>query len=104
MQPETTPHPKHAVQATTSERLQRETSQNKRIFINSQLQVYRKRNSQLNATLHQNNKPALCLQQRNMYIQRKYTKTIAINKTRIRLISKYESQSKKLQEQIFRKQ
>ena len=67
---------------------------NQEIPHNPQLQIHRKRNSQLNVPSQQNDKLTFCLQ-RNIYIQRKYTKTIAING--IRLVSKYESQSKKCQ-------
>ena len=90
-QPETTSHPKHIVQTrdnyNISKSIKRKDAKQGKLQKN-QLQIQRKRNSRLNAPLQWNSKPTLCLQQRYIYIQRKYTEMNAIN--RIRLVSQHE--------------
>ena len=95
-QPETVSHPKHIVQArdndNISKSIKRKDAKQGKLQKN-QLQIQRKRNSRLNAPLQWNSKPTLCLQQRYIYIQRKYTEMNAIS--RIRLVSQQERQYKK---------
>ena len=91
-QPETTSHPKHIVHTrdndNISKSIKRKDPKQTQNFKKPQLQIQRKRNLRLNALLHRNSKPTLCLQHRYIYIQRKYTEMNAIN--RIRLVSQHE--------------
>ena len=63
-QPETTSHPKHIIQTrnkdNTRKNIKRKDKKQEKL-INPQLQIHRKRNSQLNSPLQRNSKPTLCL-------------------------------------------
>ena len=96
MQPETISHPKHIIQTSDndniSKSIKRKDTKQGKLKKKKQWQIHQKRNSQLNALLQRNSKPTLCLQQRYIYIQRKYTEMNPINE--IFLVSQHERQYK----------
>ena len=94
-------YPKTIVQTRGNNNISKNTARKdtkQKIPRNLQLQIHRKRNSELKVPLQQNDKLTFCLQ-RDIYIQNKYTKMIAINGPR--LVSRYESQSMKCQTHRF---
>ena len=94
-------HPKTIVQTRGNNNISKNTPKKdtkQKIPRNLQLQIHRKRNSELKIPLQQNDKLTFCLQ-RDIYIQGKYTKMIAING--LGLVSRCESQSNKCQTHRF---